>query len=80
MKKNHALINARKKKGYTQVQLAELLQCKKTTVSNWENGYARPTLNVAYQVATLLDSDINILFFSNEDKDVAKKADEKSNS
>jgi putative transcriptional regulator len=61
--KNHNLIKARKGKNLTQEQLAELLDCKKTTISNWENGYSKPTLDDAYKVAEVLESDINHLFF-----------------
>lgn len=60
--KNRALIQARKKKGYTQERLAELLGCKKSTVSNWENGHSTPSLTDAFRVAELLESDVNDLF------------------
>lgn len=60
--KNRALIQARKKKGFTQERLAEMLGCKKTTISNWENGHSAPSLMDAFRVAELLDSDINVLF------------------
>ncbi|GED17556.1 helix-turn-helix domain-containing protein [Aneurinibacillus migulanus] len=42
--KNLPLIHARKSKGFTQEELAGLMNRKKTTVSNWENGYFSPTL------------------------------------
>lgn len=61
--KNQNLINARKVKNLTQMQLAELLDCKKTTISNWENGYSKPTLDDVYKVAKVLGSNINHLFF-----------------
>jgi len=60
--KNKALIQARKRKGFTQERLAELLGCKKSTVSNWENGYSTPSLTDAFRIAELLESDVNILF------------------
>ncbi|MGY3717144.1 helix-turn-helix transcriptional regulator [Sutcliffiella cohnii] len=63
MKKNHTLIKARKAKDLTQEQLANILKCKKTTVSNWENGYSKPTLDVAYKVSEVLGVDISTLFF-----------------
>lgn len=67
--KNQNLIEARKAKKLTQMQLAELLHCKKTTISNWENGYSKPTLDDAYKVAKVLDSNINHLFFGYQVQD-----------
>ncbi|RSD21054.1 helix-turn-helix transcriptional regulator [Mesobacillus subterraneus] len=64
MNKNINLINARKAKNLTQEQLAEKIQCQKTTISNWENGYSKPTLDVAYVVSEILETNINILFFA----------------
>jgi putative transcriptional regulator len=61
--KNYELVKARKAKKLTQEQLADLLDCKKTTISNWENGYSKPTLNDAYKVSQILETDMNILFF-----------------
>lgn len=61
--KNKALIEARKRKGLTQERLAELLGCKKSTISNWENGRSKPTLTDAFRVAELLESDVNELFY-----------------
>lgn len=66
MNKNLELIRARKAKKLTQEKLAELLLCKKTTISNWENGYSKPTLDVAYKVSEILETDMNILFFGDK--------------
>jgi putative transcriptional regulator len=60
--KNEGLISARKAKGLTQQELAEKMNCKKSTISNWENGYSNPTLADAFKVAEILDSDINVIF------------------
>lgn len=60
--KNEALIKARKDNGMTQDDLAEVLGCTKAAVSNWENGYANPTLSDAFKVASVLKKDINDLF------------------
>lgn len=64
MSKNISLIEARKAKGLTQEQLAELLNYKKSTISNWENGYSTPRLSDAFKTAELLDKDVNHLFFN----------------
>ncbi|HEY8389461.1 MAG TPA: helix-turn-helix transcriptional regulator [Clostridia bacterium] len=63
MRKNLRLIEARKRKGLTQEQLARQLNKRKTTISNWENGYCNPTLSDAFKIAELLDADVNDLFF-----------------
>lgn len=61
--KNLNLINARKKKGLTQEELAKALNCSsKATVSNWETGYSKPRLEVALAIAKLLDEDLDFLF------------------
>jgi putative transcriptional regulator len=62
--KNNRLISARKEKGFTQEQLAEMLEFQKSTVSNWENGHSTPRLPDAFRVAKLLGKDVNYLFFS----------------
>jgi DNA-binding XRE family transcriptional regulator len=67
--KNNTLIEARKRKGYTQKQLADMLGCQKSTISNWENGHSTPSLTDAYRVALVLDSDIHDLFLSNDVQD-----------
>jgi putative transcriptional regulator len=79
LKKNLELIRARKAKNLTQEQLAELLECKKTTISNWENGYSKPTLDVAYKVSELLELDINALFFSDKVQESQTNFSEVSN-
>ena len=60
--KNLALITARKSKGFTQDDLALILKCQKTTVSNWENGFSNPTLLTAFKLSEILGRDINVLF------------------
>lgn len=61
--KNESLTHARKKKGFTQEGLAELLGYSKASVSNWENGYSNPSLSDAFKVSEILEVDINLLFF-----------------
>lgn len=61
--KNKNLADARKKKGMTQEELATKLGYKgKQSVANWENGHAKPPLNKAIEVATILDCDVAVLF------------------
>lgn len=60
--KNIALITARKAKGWTQEDLAQQLNCRKSTISNWENHVSQPTLEVAIRVSELLGENVNTLF------------------
>ena len=61
--KNINFIEARKSQGWTQEQLAkELGLSGKSTVSNWENGYSKPRLEIAFKVANILNRDIDYLF------------------
>ena len=43
----------RKKHGYTQQEVANILKVAKTTVSTWERGAAKPRMDVARQLANL---------------------------
>lgn len=43
----------RKKHGYTQQELANILKVAKTTVSTWERGAAKPRMDAARQLANL---------------------------
>ena len=61
--KNENLIKARKKKGFTQGELAKLVNASsKATISNWENGYSKPRLEVALVLSEVLEVDVFILF------------------
>ncbi|MCL1701586.1 helix-turn-helix transcriptional regulator [Lysinibacillus sp. Bpr_S20] len=72
--KNLNLINARKKKGLTQTELAKLLKCaSKATVSNWETGYSRPRLEVAILISKILDEDVAFLFGYNIQESCTKR-------
>ncbi|MGA4496134.1 helix-turn-helix transcriptional regulator [Bacillus bombysepticus] len=65
-KKRHNLINARKRKKLTQEALGAQINKKKNVISNWETGYATPTLGDALQLAQVLEEDVFILFLGNE--------------
>lgn len=66
--KNENLIKARKELGLTQSDLAKKAGCKKTAVSNWENGYATPPMERAFKVAEILGKDVSYLFKQYKDK------------
>lgn len=69
MIKNYALSKARKEKGLTQEALANLMGCQKTTVSNWENGYAKPKLSDAFKLGQILEKKIDDIFFEDKVQD-----------
>lgn len=80
MKKNQRLIQARKDKGLTQEQFAELMNYQKSTISNWENGYSEPRLADAFRIAELLERDVNDLFFVEKEQDSHTLIEKQSNS
>lgn len=49
------LINARKQKGYTQRQLADLLNSSPTRVNYWEKGKREPTVDMIKQLSCILN-------------------------
>ncbi|MFT0800332.1 helix-turn-helix transcriptional regulator [Bacillus swezeyi] len=67
--KNYKLIQARKARGFTQEKLAEKLEYRKSTISNWENGYSTPKMDDAFKVAEILETDIKELFFSQKEQE-----------
>ncbi|HZG10559.1 MAG TPA: helix-turn-helix transcriptional regulator [Kurthia gibsonii] len=61
--KNLNLIAARKNMKMTQQELANKTKAvTKATISNWENGYSRPRLEIAILVAEILKKDVSFLF------------------
>lgn len=52
--KNIALITARKSKGLTQLQLAELTGFSRASIINWENGLRSPTVTDLQKLASAL--------------------------
>lgn len=59
------IAKARKEKGYTQQELADLLFVTDKAISKWERGLSLPDSNVYSKVAHLLDLDIEDLLPSN---------------
>ena len=48
------LIKLRKKQGYSQQEVADLLSVTRQTISNWECGQATPALDKAAELARLV--------------------------
>lgn len=61
--KNTRLVEARKNLNLTQEELAKRLNTTKGTISNWENEYSTPTLETAFQLCSILNQDINTIFY-----------------
>ena len=57
----------RKQLGFTQGQLAEYLQGKKSLVSNYENGYSTPDIYTLCRLAKIFDISLDELVEYEED-------------
>ncbi len=44
----------RKQKGFTQIELAELLEVDRSTISKWENGENYPKINRLQEISSTL--------------------------
>lgn len=56
------LIFYRKKKGYTQQQIADILGVNRTTYTKYETAVTEPSIEMIRHLAELLDVDFNELF------------------
>lgn len=56
-----ALLDARKQKGLSQQQLADLLFVNRSSIANWEAGRRLPDANMIFQLAKCLDIDVDML-------------------
>ena len=58
----HLILKLRKEKGYTQKQLAELMNLSDRTISKWERGQGCPDISLLQELSSLLGVNIeNIL-------------------
>lgn len=60
-----AIKSAREAKGWTQEQLAQLVDCSPRNVMYIENRGQHPRLNTFYQLMTLLDISVDQFFYPN---------------
>ena len=58
--------NARKKSGYTQAEVAEILGVTAASVSQWENGETKPRSSKLPEIAKLLGCTIDELMEPDE--------------
>ncbi|MEQ6355210.1 helix-turn-helix transcriptional regulator [Lysinibacillus sp. M3] len=57
---------ARKNKKYTQEELAELVVTTKATISNYENGYSSPSIEMLLLLSAKLDVSVDYLLGNEE--------------
>lgn len=61
------LIETRKKKGYTQEDMADMLNIARTTYTGYENGNFSPSLEIAIKIKEILKyKNDNIFLISND--------------
>ncbi|MDD9146927.1 helix-turn-helix domain-containing protein [Sporolactobacillus sp. KGMB 08714] len=63
----------RKEHGLTQAQLAEILNIKKTTISNYETGYSTPSNEMLKNLANVLDASTDYLLERTNNPDLTEK-------
>lgn len=61
MKFSDKVFYLRQKKKMTQVELAQKVNVKQSTIQAYESGRAKPMINTAIQLAKALDVDLNDL-------------------
>lgn len=62
------LKQARKNKGIRQLELAKLLNTTNTSVSNWENNFSRPDLDMIKKMCSILDVSANYFLEIDEEE------------
>jgi len=73
------LKEVRKKKGFTQVTLAEELEVSKGTVAMWETGKRKPDFEMLCRLSELLDVKTDYLLGQSEDDSSATLSDDEIN-
>ena len=71
------LIELRKRKNFTQGELAEMLNYSDKTISKWENGDSLPDISVLASLAEIYGITLDDLIHENAAEKVADKAEEK---
>lgn len=61
MKLKDKLYNLRKKNGYTQAEIAEILEVSRQSVSNWELGTIQPSISRLKKLSELYSTPLEIL-------------------
>ncbi|AMC92665.1 hypothetical protein AOC36_01250 [Erysipelothrix larvae] len=55
-------------KGYTQIDLASMVQVSRQTIISLEKGSYNPTLELAFKISIALDANINDIFMMEDEK------------
>jgi len=71
------LVEFRKKKGYSQEQIAEMLGVSRQSVSNWESGEVTPSIEYFGQLAKIYGCTIDDLYNTEKNVDDVLKEEEK---
>ena len=62
MNLHKTIVDLRRKKGYTQEKLAEMLGVTTAAVSKWETGNSYPDITLLPQLAEIFDVSLDYLF------------------
>ena len=65
--------NARIKKELTQESLAELLDITPTHVKHIESGHRKPSIEILFRIAKILDMSVDNVIFSDSDDNLTKE-------
>lgn len=60
------LIQCRKEKGISQVELAEIIDSKPTTVASWEQGKSLPSIQTLYRLSQYYGKTIGYMYGEEE--------------
>lgn len=72
--------NARIKKELTQEDLAELLEITPTHVKHIESGHRKPSIEILFKTAKILDMSVdNVIFSDNDDRTIKSEINEINN-
>ena len=56
------LIQCRKEKGLSQLELAKIIESKPTTVASWEQGLSLPSIQMLYRLAKYYDKTLDYMY------------------
>lgn len=60
------LIQCRKEKGISQVELADIIESKPTTVASWEQGKSLPSIQTLYRLSQYYGKTIGFMYGEEE--------------
>lgn len=58
----NSLIECRKEKGLSQLELARLIDSKPTTVASWEQGLSLPSIQMLYRLAKYYEKTLEYMY------------------